>query len=191
MADVSDAAIRKATGRGRDHWFAILDRHPDHLDHTARVKRLHAEPDAESLSGWWMQSLVVEWEKARGHRVEGQSCAGDFQVSCSKTVPWSADECFERVVSTPWLHGADWTEGATWETDGGRVEVRRVQPGKQVRFFWFDADGKSTVVISFWPNAKGDKQQIIIGHSQLPSLEARDAYRARWKSALAHITAGA
>lgn len=182
--DYSDEAVQKATGHGRDHWYTILDAYGD-VDHRERAKRL--SEDAPELSGWWVQMITVDYERARGLREVGQSSSGDYQVSCSKTVPWSPDECFERVVSTPWLPGADWNEGAEWETDGGRVKVRIVEPGKQLRFWWYDGDGKSTVVVSFWPNAKGNKQQIIFGHSGLASKEALELYRARWKAALAQI----
>ncbi len=194
MPSTSDDAVRKATGHGWDHWFAIHDAYPD-LDHTQRAKRFWQEhgdgttvtgtPAQGSINGWWAQMITVEWEKERGKRVEGQSCAGDFQVSCSKTVPWNVDEAWERVLSTPFLKGADWTEGASWDTDGGRVEVRRADPGKMLRWFWHDGDGKSTVEVSFI--AKGDKSSIVFRHHGLASAEAKEAYRGRWKDALAAI----
>lgn len=197
-----DTAVRKATGDGWDHWFAIHDSYPD-LDHKERVKRFWSEHGdgvgmdgsigerKGAVSGWWSQMITVEWEKARGKRVEGETSAGDFQVTCSKTVAWDADECFERAVSTPFLDGADWTEGATWQNAEASIEVRRVDPGKIIRWFWHDADGKSTVTLDFWPSANGEKTQIRFSHAQLASLEARDRYRARWKDALAMIVDGA
>lgn len=177
----SDDAVRNATGQGWDHWFRILDGFDADLDHTARAKALSEA--APTLSGWWMQGITVEYERERGLRQFGESSTGGFQVSCSKTVESSAEASFERVVAAPWLPGADWTEGAQWDTDGGRVEVRIVKPGKQLRFWWFDEAGKSTVIVAFVATKAG-KTQIVIAHEGLPSAEAREAYRERWKVAL-------
>ena len=178
----SDDAVRKATGHGWQHWFRILDGLGPDLDHTERAKRLAAA--APDVPGWWVQGITVEYERERGLRKFGQSSKGDFQVSVSKTVPWTAAECYRRVVATPLLANAEWTEGATWNTDGGRVEVRRAD-GKMLRWFWFDADGKSTVVVDFV--AGEGKTQIVVGHSGLASAPARDLYRAKWKEALAQV----
>lgn len=182
--DYSDDAIRKATGHGRDHWYRLLDSYGD-LDHRGRAGRL--TEDAPGLSGWWVQMVTVDYERARGLREVGQSSKGDYQVSCSKTVPWSAKECFERIVSRSWLPGADWTQGTVWEVDGAQVEVRIVEPAKQLRFFWTDHEGKGVVVVAVAPNAKGDKHQITIAHSGISSPDARERYRARWKDALKQI----
>lgn len=181
--DIADAAVKKATGADWATWMERLQPHHD-LDHTARVKALVAQwPDVDL---WWAQMVIVEYERRHGLRVVGQTCAGDFQVSCSKTMPWDAAECLERIVTTPFLPGADWTEGAVWEADGAKVQVRRVDE-KVVRWFWFDDDGKSTVTVGTWPSKTGDKTQITFHHSELASLEAREHYRAKWKAALAMI----
>ena len=178
----SDDAVRKATGQGWDHWFRTLDSFGQDLGHTERAKQLAAA--APEVPGWWVQGITVEYERERGLRKFGQASKGDFQVSVSKTAPWTAAECYRRVVATPLLANAEWTEGATWNTDGGRVEVRRAD-GKMLRWFWFDADGKSTVVVDFV--AGEGKTQIVVGHSGLASAAARDLYRAKWKEALGQV----
>lgn len=181
MPDVSAASIERATGRAQDAWFDELDA-LDADDHTARTKALSAaHPD---VSGWWIQAVVVEYERARGLREVGQSCAGDYQVSCSKTVALDADAAFERIVTADWLPGARWEEGATFTTHGGDVEVRVVTPGKQVRFWWHDDDGRATIVADVWPNKAGDKHSIRITAMGLPSQEARARHREHWKAAL-------
>lgn len=186
MVDVSEAAVLNATGEGWDHWFAIQDGYPA-LDHAARVKRL-LEESGDAVSHWWAQSIVVEWERSRGVRVEGQSCKGDFQVSCSKTMPGTAADCFAAVVATPFLGPAHWSEGAAWEHDGARIEVRRVDPGKMLRWFWQENGTQSTVAVDFWPGSAG-KTQVRFGHSGLQSLEERERFRSLWKTALDAIAA--
>lgn len=182
-ADIADDAVVKATGADWGTWMERLKPHHE-LDHTARVKALCA--DHPDLDLWWSQMITVEYERRHGLRVVGQTCAGDFQVSCSKTVPWDRAECLERFVSTPFLQGADWTPGSVWETGQARVQVRRVDD-QVVRWFWHDEDGKSTVTVDFWPTKSGDKMQVRFMHAELASLEARDKYRARWKEALEMI----
>ena len=61
---VSDDAVRSATGKGWDEWFAILDaagavawKHPD-------IARWVA--GEFGISGWWAQSVTVGFERARG-----------------------------------------------------------------------------------------------------------------------------
>lgn len=185
MSDVgiSDDAVAKATAAPWATWMERLE--PWHeLDHAARVQALRATyPDVD---GWWAQMIGVEYERRRGLREVGQSCAGDFQVSCSKTVDWSREECLERVLSTPFLPGADWTIDSAWETEGGRALVRRVD-AHVMRWFWYDGDGKSTVTLDFWPNAAGDRMQIRIAHTELADQEARARYRVKWKTALEQI----
>ncbi len=184
VPEVTDAAIAKATGKDRAHWFAVQDSLDASLNHTARVRAF--QEACPSVSGWWCQMLTVEWEKANGVRIEGQTSAGDFQVSCSKTIGATPEECFERVVSTPFLEGANWTEGATWETQAGSVEVRRADPGKMLRWFWHDADGKSTVEVSF-VSVGSEKTTVVFRHHGLSSAGAREAYRQMWKQALQQI----
>ena len=65
---VSDEAVCKATGRGWDEWFAILDeagaagwKHPD------IARWIVGE---HGISSWWAQSVTVGFERARGIRAE-------------------------------------------------------------------------------------------------------------------------
>jgi hypothetical protein len=177
---MSEEAVRKATGHGWGHWFATVEAFGLDLDHTDRARHLHAaHPE---LSGWWCQSITVEFEVARGLRVEGESSAGGFQVNCSKTLPVDLDEAWHRLTTRPFLGATDWQEGAAWDAQCGRVEVRRADPGKMLRWFLHDDDGKSTVEVAF--QDKGDRTAVIFHHHGLASQEAREAYRGRWKAAL-------
>ncbi len=177
---ISGQAVLRGTGHDWDHWFGIIDGFGPLPDHTARAARLaEAVPD---LRGWWVQEIVVQYERKRGLRVEGQSSRGDFQVTCSKTLYVDLDEAWEKLVTTPFLGPVDWTVGVETEVPGGRIEVRRVTPGKMLRWFWFDDSGKSTVEVDF--QAKDGRTAIRFMHSGLPSKEALVAHRARWKEAL-------
>lgn len=180
---VSDAAMERATGRSRPQWHAALDQYGLDIDHTERVRRLAA--DHPDLSSWWCQSVAVDFEQARGLRVKGQSSSGDFQVSCSKTVDGDPDAVWQRLVTAPLLPTADWREGAVWDAGEARVEVRRVDPGKILRWFWVVEGGKSTVEVSFQP--KGGATTVVFRHHGLDSAEAVERYRKQWKAALEKV----
>jgi hypothetical protein len=81
---VSDEAVRKATGRGWNEWFTILDdagalawKHPD------IARWLAAE---HGISGWWAQGVTVGFERARGLRAQHERQSG-FSLSVTKTTP--------------------------------------------------------------------------------------------------------
>ncbi len=182
-AKISRQAIVKATGHDWPHWFEMIDGFGPLPDHTARTERLAAEvPD---LRGWWVQAIVVQFERKRGLRVVGQSSQGDFQVTCSKTLYVPLQQAWEKLVTTPFLGAVEWKEGAEFEVPGARIEVRRVTPGKMLRWFWFDDEGKSTVEVDF--QAKDDRTAVRFMHSGLPSKASLEPHRARWKEALTQL----
>jgi hypothetical protein len=65
---VSDAAIKKSTGKTWDEWFPILDawgaREKTHTEIARYVSQEHGVP------GWWSQSVTVAYEQERGMRLK-------------------------------------------------------------------------------------------------------------------------
>lgn len=107
--EVSDESARKKTGHGLDHWFAVLDAFGAATKgHTAAASHLY---EKHGVPGWHAQGITVAYERARGLREMHQSCAGDFQVSVSKTVPATVAEVVDALKSADrraaWLQGAD------------------------------------------------------------------------------------
>lgn len=185
---ISEEAVRNATGHGWDHWIALLDQFPKDLDHTGRAKRLSEE--RPGLDGWWVQGIVVEYEKARGLRVLGQTSTGDFQASVQRAVPLDADAVWERVVGTRWLPGAKWEEGARFpDAEGGEVVVRAVRPAKLLRFWRETSDGRRIVEVSLEP--QGDKTAVRFMESKLADQEEWEDSRTRWKAALDKVVGAA
>ena len=81
---VGDDAVRRATGRDRDEWFALLDRSGAAAwGHQPIAEWLVAE---QRVDPWWAQSLTVAYEQARGIRRPGQRQDGTFEASVSRTV---------------------------------------------------------------------------------------------------------
>ena len=82
-ARMSDEAVAAATGRGWSEWFAILDDAGAAKMKHADIARMVGEQ--HEVSGWWAQTVTVEYERERGLRDVHQTTRG-YEVSVSKTV---------------------------------------------------------------------------------------------------------
>src|SRR5918992_6365900 len=84
--------VTRATGRGRQEWFALLDdwgaRGRSYTEIAAWLTTKHG------LSKWWAQKLIVEYEQSRGVRRAGVRRDGTFEVTASKTVAVPCDRLF-------------------------------------------------------------------------------------------------
>lgn len=181
---ISDDAVRRATGRGWDAWFTLLDAWGcADMDHASVARRLAAETD---LSGWWAQTVTVAYERARGRRKLGQSKRG-WQFSVQKTLPVDAGQAWEAVVSQGWLPAEGVEEGATFDIDGSPVTVRAVRPGKLLRLWWHHTDGRSTLEVQLTP--RGGRTAVRFLQSGLPRQGMVEAWRTRWKAVLEGLAA--
>ncbi|MDQ3937938.1 MAG: DUF4287 domain-containing protein [Chloroflexota bacterium] len=165
----SEEAMRGATGRGWDEWFAILDAwRATERNHTEIARWL---VDEHGVGGWWAQSVTVGYERARGIRQKHQTSAG-FAVSVNKTIGASAERLAEAFtdpgVRQRWLPGTDLRE-------------RTSRPGKSARFDW--ADDGSRVVVDFV--AKGEhRAQAAVQHEKLPDAPAAERTKVFWRERL-------
>ena len=94
---ISDDAVRKATGKGWDAWFALLDSEgAEALPHKQVARMLHDK--GYIASGWWCQMVTVEYERARGKRVLGGTESAGFQIGVQKTLPLPLEEAWALIV---------------------------------------------------------------------------------------------
>jgi hypothetical protein len=160
------SGVRRATGRGREDWFALLDA----WGAAGRPYREIADwlEGDHGISSWWAQKLIVEYEQARGLRAPGVRPDGTFSVSTSKTVAAPVGRLFEAFVDAGlrerWLPAAGLRE-------------RTSRPGRSARFDW--ADGTSRINVTF--AAKGDtKSQVALEHERLPDPQSAAKAKAYW-----------
>ena len=193
LGRLSPASVREATGRGWDDWAAELDgagaANWEHKKIVAYLEKEHPE-----VGSWWRQSLTVGYEQARGRRVVGQTAAAGFQVGVQRSVPATAAEVWELIVSRPdlWLgEGAStvFEQGASYEVPGtSSGTVRVVKPGDRLRMTWqpqgWEAPATLQLTLSESPWAK---TAVHVHLEKLPGPEAREAMRARWREALERI----
>jgi hypothetical protein len=169
---VSDDAVRRATGTGWDDWFRILDaRGLEDFSHRDTAAWLVAEHD---IDGWWAQSVTVGYERARGLRQPHQTTAG-FEVSVSKTLGVDAHRL--------WSAFADEGMRASWQVP----PVLRIRTSVEDRSARFDhGDDRSRVLVSVTPKAL-DRTTVTITHERLAGPDDVERMRAFWRAQLAAL----
>ena len=188
---VSNTAVRKATGKGWDEWFAVLDSEgADALPHKQIARLLYDK--GYIASSWWCQTVTVAYEYARGKRVLGRTESVGFEIGVQKTLPLTPEQAWDLLTqpegralwlgAVPSLH---WQKHAAYETaEGTRGEIRSFTPGKHVRLTWQPPhfSTPSTLQISLIPS--GAKTALRFHQEKLASAEAREQMRAHWRNVL-------
>lgn len=163
---VSEEAVRKATGRGWEEWFELLDRWGAAArPHREIARWLGAE---HGVGGWWAQSVTVMYERARGLRAPGQRPDG-WEVSASKTVAVPVGRLYEafgdEALRERWLPGAE-------------LRLRTATAPRSARYDW--EDGSTRVVVGF--EAKGDSKSVVtVVHQKLPDADSAEEMKAYWR----------
>ena len=188
---ISDAAVRKATGKGWDEWFALLDsEEAEALPHKQIARLLYDK--GYIASGWWCQMVTVEYERARGKRVLGGTEKAEFQIGVQKSLPLSPEQGWDLITQPEglalWLGTAPdlrWEKGASYATaEGTRGEVRSFTPGRHLRLTWQPRDFQtpSTLQVSLEPSSI--KTAVRFHQEKLASAEVREQMRAHWRKVL-------
>lgn len=171
----SDTAVRTKTGKSWEEWFRVLDTHGAHkLDHKSIAAMMYRDL---GCSRWWSQMITVEYERKHGLRALNQSCAGDFQLSCSKTLPLPLDIAYTAL--------ADEKRRAKW-LPKAPIAITKANANKNVRMKW-QPDG-SSVEARFYAKGPG-KTQVVFDHSKLPEEKSVAKMRSFWADALDRLGA--
>jgi uncharacterized protein YndB with AHSA1/START domain len=166
----SGDGVRRATGRDRGEWFALLDE----WDAGGREYREIADwlTGQHALSNWWAQKLIVEYQEARGLRPPGVRRDGTFEVGASKTVAAPISRVSEAFVDAKLRQR--WLPGTT-------MRASSADPDRTLRFDW--QDGGSRIAVSL--AAKGDaKTQVALQHQRLPDAKSAAEMKAYWRERL-------
>ena len=188
---ISDAAVRKATGKGWDEWFAVLDSEgADALPHKQIARLLYDK--SYIASSWWCQMVTVEYERARGKRALGETESAGFEIGVQKTLPLSPQDAWNLFTQPEglalWLGTVPclrWEKGAAFATaEGTRGEIRSFTPGKHVRLTWQPPHfaAPSTLQVSLTPSGK--KTALRFHQEKLASAAAREQMHAHWRDIL-------
>ncbi|MDJ1131369.1 hypothetical protein [Streptomyces iconiensis] len=174
---VSDEALRAATSRDWDGWFALLDAWgAGRRSHTQIATHLREE---HGVNGWHAQSIAVGYQRERGMRAPGQQSDGDFKSTASKTVGASAERVSEAFTSSDirerWLPGAGFT-------------VRSGRPGRTLSADWGEDGAGGRISVFLTPKSE-TRTQISLSHGKLPDTEAVEHHKAFWREALGRLKA--
>ena len=169
-AGLSDAAVRRATGRAWAEWVGALDAaraaeqpHAQIAEHVASL----------GTSDWWSQMVAVGYERIRGLREKGQRRSGAYEVSKSRT--------FNVPVKTLFGAFANARTRRSWLPVA--VTVRVATPNRSIRFTWEDG---TLVQVGF--TSKGPaKSAVSVQHQKLPDRPAADAMKSAWSDYLIRL----
>lgn len=169
-AGTAMTGVKRATGKERQEWFALLDRRgangrpfreiADHL------KTKHG------LSHWWAQKLIVEYEQARGIRPPGARPDGTFTVTASKTLHVPVAQLYAAFT--------DSRRRRTWLA-GSRMRKRTGEKGRSARFDW---EGGETRLNATFVAAGRGKSQVGVEHTHLPDAKAAEKMKSFWRERL-------
>lgn len=167
--------IESGTGTALATWVQrIDDAGGRELDHTAIARLL---PQRWEISEWWAQGVTVAYEQVIGRRVVGQSCAGDFAASASRTLPGDPDALRSR-----------WD---AFMSAARREELGLEQPSLSATPTWrywraAVSDG-SRLSVNITAKDEG-RSTLGIEHKGLETAEAREVWKTAWKTTLADFT---
>jgi hypothetical protein len=170
MLRIGDEAVREKTGKGWEEWFALLDA-------VGAAERPHTEvarslAEGHGLSGWWAQSVTVEYEHARGLRDEHEGPDG-YQVSATKTIA--------APVGEVWRAWDDATLRERW-LPGAQMAVRTATKPKTMRLDWGEG-GRLAVYL----DESGEKTRLAVQHEQLPDKDVAERWKVFWRERVAAL----
>lgn len=171
---VADESMRRATGKGHEEWFAILDAW-EATQHThTEIARWLGE--TQGVPSWWTQNVTVSYERARGMRARHQMRDG-FSVSATRTMAADADRALaaftDPAIRNRWLSDVPLTP-------------RPTRAALTARFDW--GDPASRVVVNVWPKGE-DKVLVSVAHEQLPDAETGERLKTAWRRSLGDLKA--
>ena len=154
LAGMSDAAVRKATGKTWTEWVRILDAvGAAKLPHREIASYLHRE---HHVPDWWTQTVTVGYERIRGLRDVGQRRGGGYEGSKSRTFPVPLSKLYRAFATAPMR--ARWLPGA-------KLTVRTATKDRSMRITWHDGTS-----VHLYFTAKGTaKSQVAVQHVKLPT----------------------
>ena len=168
----SDDAMRRASGKGHEDWFAILDAWgaTDH-NHTEIATWLR---DTQGVPGWWSQNITVNYERARGMRAPHQQRDG-YTIGVTRTVTAEPDRILAAFtngrIRRRWL-------------PHGTMRQRPTRAALTARFDW--PDPASRVVVNVVPKG-GGKALVAVGHEQIPDGETAERLKGSWRAWLGEL----
>jgi len=166
LAGMSDAAVKKATGRDWSDWIAVLDAarasekpHGQIVEHVSSL----GTPD------WWSQMVTVGYERVRGLRDKGQRRGGSYEANKSRTFAVPIEKLFSAFTNARtrkrWLDA--------------NMKVRTANANKTIRASFDDG-----TLVQFYFTDKGAKSAVAVQHEKLADKDTADKTKQWWSERL-------
>ena len=168
LAGVSEAALKKQTGRSWAEWVKILDAaHCAEKPHREIAEYVYSQG---GISGWWSQSVTVGYERIRGLREKGQRRDGAWEANKSRTFSVPVEKLYRAFANA--------RVRARWLPV--RIKVRTSNTNKTMRIAW---DDDTRVELYFM--AKGDQKSAVnVQHQNLRDKAAAVQMKRWWSDRL-------
>jgi hypothetical protein len=154
LAGMSDAAVKKATGRDWQEWVAALDAaHASEKPHGQIVEHVSSlgTPD------WWSQMVTVGYERIRGLREKGQRRGGAYEANKSRTFKVPVEKLFAAFTNARTRNR--WLDA--------KMTVRTANANKTIRASFDDG-----TLAQFYFTDKGNgKSAVTVQHQKLPDKD--------------------
>lgn len=161
IAGMSDAAVKKATGRSWDEWVKRLDA-------AGAMSKPHREiVKIVDAGNWWSQMVTVGYERIRGLRDKGQRRGGGYEAGKSRTFNVAVKKLYDAFVkSVP-----------------SNATVKSATPNKRVRLSWDDG----TIVEAIFMSKAPAKSAVAVTHQKLPDKASVEKMKVLWGDRLATL----
>lgn len=162
--NMSDDAIKRATGKTWPQWCTALDalgcKKMTHKEIVAIVNKEFG------IGPWWQQMVTVGYERERGLRDVHQKTDG-YSFSLSRTMPASVDAIYDA-----------WTKPAQLKRwmNGDTFEITKSTRAKSIRMKWPD---DTRVNVMLYPKGDG-KAQCVVEHNKIASATAMKKLKTYW-----------
>ncbi len=163
LSGVSEAAIKKATGRDWAEWVALLD-----------AEKASEKPHGEiaqyvfsqGVSGWWSQSVTVGYERIRGLRDKGQRRGGSYEANKSRTYAVPVETLFDAFANARKRN--KWMDA--------KMKVRTTHANKTIRVSFDDG---TLAQFYFTDKGKG-KSAVVVQHQKLADKDTAARTKQWW-----------
>lgn len=170
---LTDEAVKKATGKGWEKWFTILNQEKAaKFEHKEIAKLLSGKYEVD---GWWAQSITVEYERHLGKRQVGQVKDGTFQTAVSKTLPGNLDQVLKK-----WLDKVRDVKEFNSIPLAGKPVISKTE---KWRYWRVDLRDGSRVTITVGTKT-ADKTILTFSTEKLKDQDAIEHWKAYWKDYL-------
>ena len=192
---MTNERVASVTGRSMEAWYdAIAEAGLAEAPHPEIAAFLEKE---HGVDPWWAQELTVEYEKSIGRRVVGQTADGLFQIGVSRTINSALPELWQRIVGSAGLQlllgeapqgSVEELSGST--SEGIRYELTTYVPDSHLRMRFALPVWERSSILQIRLTAKEPNRTIVTFHQErLPTQDAREEMRARWKKVLSSLAA--